>query len=347
MKKMKHYLALDLGAESGRAILGTLQDEKLNLSEEHRFLTGAESVPTFYPDRVPQDLDGDCSLFWDLTRFWSEIKKSIHLAGKKAKIEAVGVDTWGVDFALLDNNGKLIGSPYYYRDSRTNGMMDEAFKRLPRKKIYELTGIQFMPLNTLYQLLAMSFRNDPQYAVADKFLMVPDLFNFWLSGKVFSEFTEATTSQLYNPRKRQWSDEIISGMGFPRHIFPEVIPPGTIIGPLRNSVAIETGTKPLIIAPACHDTGSAVAAVPAEVEDFIWISTGTWSIVGINTPKPIINEESFKYNFTNEGGIEGTYRFSKNVMGLWILQQCRLQWKNEGEEFSYTELTEWAQKANS
>ena len=345
MKKMKHYLALDLGAESGRAILGTLQDEKLNLSEEHRFLTGAESVPTFYPDRVPQDLDGDCSLFWDFTRFWSEIKKSIHLAGKKAKIEAVGVDTWGVDFALLDKNGKLIGSPYYYRDSRTNGMMDEAFKRLPRKKIYELTGIQFMPLNTLYQLLAMSFRNDPQYAVADKFLMVPDLFNFWLSGKVFSEFTEATTSQLLNPFKRQWSDEIISAMGFPRHIFPEIIPPGTIIGPLRNSVAIETGIQPLIIAPACHDTGSAVAAVPADDKDFIWISSGTWSIVGINTPNPIINEESFKYNFTNEGGLEGTYRFSKNVMGLWILQQCRLQWKNEGDEFSYAELTEWASKA--
>lgn len=345
MSEMKQYLALDLGAESGRAILGTLQNGKLSLSEEHRFLTGAESVPTMYPDQVPQGLDGDCSLLWDFTRFWHEIKKSIHLAGKKAKIEAVGVDTWGVDFALLDKKGRLIGAPYNYRDSRTNGMMDEAFKRLPREKIYELTGIQFMPINALYQLLSMSFRNDPQYSVADKFLMVPDLINYWLSGKAVAEFTETTTSQLYDPRKRQWSDEIINAMGFPRHIFPDVVPPGTILGPLRDSVANETGIQPLIITPACHDTGSAVSAVPAEVDDFIWISSGTWSIVGMNSPEPIINAESYKYNFTNEGGIDGSFRFSKNVMGLWVVQQCRQQWINEGKEYSYTELTEWANKA--
>jgi len=342
---MKHYLALDLGAESGRAILGTLQNGKITLSEEHRFLTGAESVPTMYPNQVPQGLDGDCSLLWDFTRFWHEIKKSIHLAGKKAKIEAVGVDTWGVDFALLDKKGRLIGSPYNYRDSRTNGMMDEAFNRLPREKIYESTGIQFMPINALYQLLAMSFRKDPQFSVADKFLMVPDLFNYWLSGKAVAEFTETTTSQLYDTRKRQWSEEIINAMSFPRHIFPEVVPPGTILGPLRTTVANETGIQPLIIAPACHDTGSAVSAVPAEVDDFIWISSGTWSIVGMNSPEPVINADSYKYNFTNEGGLDGSYRFSKNVMGLWVVQQCRQQWINEGKEYSYTELTEWANKA--
>ena len=342
---MKHYLALDLGAESGRAILGTLQDDKLTLSEEHRFLTGAEAVPTFYPDMVPQSLDGDCSLLWDFTRFWHEIKRSIHLAGKKARIEAVGVDTWGVDFALLDKKGNLIGSPYNYRDSRTNGMMDEAYKRLPKEKIYELTGIQFMPLNTLYQLLAMSFRNDPQFPVADKFLMVPDLINYWLSGKAVAEFTDTTTTQLYDPRKRQWSEEIIYAMGFPRHIFPDIVPPGTILGPLRGSVANETGIQPLIITPASHDTGSAVSAVPAEDNDFIWISSGTWSIVGMNSPEPIINADSYKYNFTNEGGLEGSYRFSKNIMGLWVVQQCRQQWIDEGREFSYTELTERASKA--
>lgn len=346
MSEMKHYLALDLGAESGRAMLGTIQGGKLSLSEEHRFLTGAESVPTMYTDLKPQELDSDCSLLWDFTRFWHEIKKSIHLIGKKVKIEAVGLDTWGVDFTLLDKKGMLVGTPYNYRDSRTNGMMEEAYKRLPKERIYELTGIQFMPINALYHLLAMTARNDPQFTVADKFLMVPDLFNYWLSGKAVAEFTETTTSQLYDPRKRQWSDEIIQAMGFPRHIFPEVVSPGTILGPLRDSVADETGAKPLVIAPACHDTGSAVAAVPAEVDDFIWISTGTWSIVGMNTPEPIINESSFKYNFTNEGGIEGTYRFSKNVMGLWVVQQCRQQWINEGKEYSYTELTEWAQKAD-
>lgn len=342
---MKHYLALDLGAESGRAILGTFQNGKLTLSEEHRFITGAESVPTMYPDGVPDDLENDCSLLWDFIRFWSEIKRSIYIAGKKVKIEAIGIDTWGVDFALLDKKGMLIGSPFNYRDSRSNGMMEEAFSRLSRRRIYEKTGIQFMPLNSLYQLLSLTQRNDPQFSIADKFLMVPDLINFWLSGKVFSEFTVATTSQLLDPYKRQWSDEITTAMGFPKRIFPEIIPPGTIIGTLRDSVAVETGIQPLIIAPACHDTGSAVAAVPTENEDFIWISSGTWSIVGMNIPNPIINEESFRYNFTNEGGLEGTYRFSKNVMGLWILQQCKLQWKKEGNEFSYTELTEQASKA--
>lgn len=346
MSLMKHYLALDLGAESGRAILGTIQDGKITLSEEHRFLTGAESVPTMYPDQVPQGVDGDCSLLWDFTRFWHEIKKSIHLVGKKVKIEAVGVDTWGVDFAMLDKNGMLVASPYNYRDSRTNGMMEEAFQRIPKEKIYELTGIQFMPLNSLYQLLALSIRNAPLLAVVDKFLMVPDLINYWLSGKAIAEFTEVTTSQLYNPRTRQWSDEIIKAMGFPRHIFPEVIPPGTILGPLRKSVANETGVQPLIIAPACHDTGAAVSAVPSEVDDFIWISSGTWSIVGMNTPEPIINEASYRYNFSNEGGLDGTYRFSKNVMGLWVVQQCRQQWINEGKEYSYSELTDWAKKAN-
>lgn len=345
MSVMKHYLALDLGAESGRAILGTIQDGKITLSEEHRFLTGAESVPTMYPDQVPKELDSDCSLLWDFTRFWHEIKKSIHLVGKKVKIEAVGVDTWGVDFALLDKNGMLVASPYNYRDSRTNGMMEEAFQRIPKEKIYELTGIQFMPLNSLYQLLALSISNAPLLAVVDKFLMVPDLINYWLSGKAVAEFSEATTSQLYNPRTRQWSDEIIKAMGFPSHIFPEIIPPGTILGPLRKSVANELGIQPLIIAPATHDTGAAVSAVPAEVDDFIWISSGTWSIVGMNVPEPVINELSYKYNFANEGGIAGTYRFSKNVMGLWVVQQCRQQWADEGRELSYTDLTEMAKNS--
>ncbi len=345
MSEMKHYLALDLGAESGRAMLGTIQNGTLTLSEEHRFLTGAESVPTLYTDQKPQELESDCSLLWDFIRFWREIKKSIQVAGKKVKIEAVGLDTWGVDFALLDKRGMLVGSPYNYRDSRTNGMMEEAFKRLPKERIYEITGIQFMPINTLYHLLAMSVRNDPQFSIADRFLMVPDLFNYWLSGKAVAEFTELTTSQMYDAQKRQWSDEIINAMGFPRKIFPKVVSPGTILGPLRDSVAEETGIKPLVIAPACHDTGSAVAAVPAEVDDFIWISTGTWSIVGMNTPQPIINENSFKYNFTNEGGLDGTNCFSRNIMGLWVVQQCRQQWISEGKEFSYTELTDLAQKA--
>jgi rhamnulokinase len=342
---MKHYLTLDLGAESGRAILGTLDKGKLTLSEVHRFLTGPESLPTMYPNKVPDLLEGDTSLVWDFIRFWHEVKEGIRNASKKAKLESIGVDTWGVDFALLDKNGQLLASPYHYRDNRTNGMPEEAFKRLPKEKIYEITGIQFMPLNTLYQLLALSSRNSPVLQIADKFLMVPDLINYWLTGRAVVEFTEATTSQIYDGRKKEWSKEIISAMGFPHHIFPEVVPPGTVLGPMRSSVAAELECNAIVVAPATHDTGAAVAAVPAEADDFIWISSGTWSIVGMNTPEPVINELSYQNNFTNEGGVKGTFSFSKNMTGLWIVQQCRRQWKKEGRDYSYTELTEMAQTA--
>ncbi len=347
MTNPTYYLALDLGAESGRAILGTLEKGKLYLSEEHRFLTGVEPVPTMYPEKISPGLDNDLSLLWDFIRFWSEIKTAIKKVVKQQKkpLAGIGIDTWGVDFALLDRNGLLIASPYNYRDSRTNGMLDEAFRRMPKEKIYECTGIQFMPLNSLFHLLSMVVNNSPLLEIADKFLTVPDLLNYWLTGKAVAEFTEATTTQCYDPRKRNWSDEVLSSMGIPRKIFPEIIPPGTIIGPMRTSVAEELGGNVPIIAPACHDTGSAVAAVPAEVKDFAWISSGTWSIVGINSPEPVINEQSYKFNLTNEGGLDGTFRFSKNVMGLWVVQQCRRQWMDEGKEFSYDELTKMANAA--
>jgi len=341
----KHYLALDLGAESGRAFLGTLDRGKITLSEEHRFLTGPDNMPTMYPENVPDLMESDNSLVWDFIRFWREVKEAIRIASKKVTLEAVGVDTWGVDFALLDRNGLLIASPYNYRDSRTNGMLEEAFRRLPKEKIYEITGIQFMPLNSMVQLLAISSRGSPLLQIADKFLMVPDLINYWLTGRAVAEFTEATTSQIYDPCQNRWSEEIISAMDFPAHIFPQVVSPGTILGPLRRSVAAELGCETMVVAPASHDTGAAVSAVPAENKDFIWISSGTWSIVGMNTPQPVINENSFRYNLTNEGGLDGTFRFSKNVMGLWVVQQCRRQWQSEGKDFSYDELTKMAQQA--
>jgi len=342
---LKNYLALDLGAESGRAILGTLDKGKIHLSEEYRFLTGPVCIPTQYPEEISSLIGGDDSLVWDFIRFWHEIKEGIKLASKKVKLETVGVDTWGVDFALLDKNGLLIANPYHYRDDRTNGMMEEAFKRLPKEKIYNITGIQFMQLNTLYQLLSLSSRNSPLLQIADKILMVPDLINYWLSGKAVAEFTEATTSQCYDSRNGEWSEEIISAMGFPRHLFPEIVPPGTVLGPLRKSVASELDCNVMVVAPATHDTGAAVSAIPAESDDLIWISSGTWSIIGMNTPVPVINELSFQNNFTNEGGVNGTYRFSKNVTGLWIVQQCRHQWQNEGKNYSYSELTEMAHKS--
>ena len=343
----KHYLALDLGAESGRAILGTLTNGRIELSEVHRFLTGPETLPTMYPNLLEAAEGKDTSLVWDFVRFWHEIKASIRKAAKQAKLKSIGVDTWGVDFALLDKKGHLISFPYHYRDSRTNGMMEEAFKRLPRERIYEITGIQFMQLNTLFQLVAMSSKESPLLKTADKLVMVPDLINYWLTGKVAAEFTEATTSQCFDTRNGCWSDEILSAMDIPRHIFPEIIMPGTVLGPMRRSLMEEVGCESIVIEPPTHDTGAAVCAVPARDEHFAWISSGTWSIVGMNSPKPVINEESYKNNFTNEGGIDGSFRFSKNVMGLWIIQQCRQQWKNEGKDYSYSELTDMAAKADA
>lgn len=345
MVSEKHYMALDLGAESGRGILGSLTNGRIQLSEIHRFVTGPENLPTMYPHLPKEKSGSDNSLVWDFVRFWHEIKKSIQQASKKVKLASVGVDTWGVDFALLDKNGQLLFLPYHYRDSRTDDMMEKAFERMSRKKIYEITGIQFMQLNTLYQLLSLSINQSPFLQIADKLVMVPDLINYWLTGRVVAEFTEATTSQIFDTHKGCWSQEIISAMDFPKHIFPKIIPPGTVLGPLRHSVAAELGCETMVVAPPTHDTGSAVCAVPANNKDFIWISSGTWSIVGMNTPEPVINEQSYSFNLTNEGGIDRSFRFSKNVTGMWLIQQCRQQWQREGTDYSYTELTEMAQKA--
>jgi len=342
---IEKLMGLDQGAESGRGLLGTLTQGKIEISEVHRFLTGGDQIPTRYPDLESGNLSRDNSLVWDFVRFWREVKECIHQASRKTKLESVGVDAWGVDSALLDKNGQLLSFPFHYRDSRNDGMMEEAFKRLSRERIYEITGIQFMQINTLCQLLSLSVNDSPILKAADKLVMVPDLINYWLTGRVTAEFTDATTSQIMDARKGCWSEEIIQAMGFPAHIFPEIVMPGTVLGPLRASVAKELGCEVTVVAPPTHDTGSAVAAVPAENDDFIWISSGTWSIVGLNSNEPIINAKSYKANLTNEGGLAGSFRFSKNVMGLWLVQQCRRQWKKEGENLSYTELTEMAQKA--
>ena len=341
----KNYLAIDLGAESGRAILGTLANGRINLTEIHRFTTGPVSLPTKYPaDESQNDLE-DSSLVWDFIRFWQKIMYSIRHVTNERKLTSIGVDSWGVDFALLDKNGQLLSTPFHYRDARTDGMMEKAFERLSRERIYELTGIQFMQLNTLYQLYSLVYHDSPLLQIADKLLMIPDLINYWLTGKAVSEFTEATTSQIFNTRKGQWSKEVIQAMGFPQHIFPEIINPGKIVGPIRNCLSKELGCDLMVVAPPTHDTGSAVAAIPAETEDFIWISSGTWSIIGTNVAKPVINLKSYTANFTNEGGAAGNFRFSKNVTGLWLVQQCRAQWKIEGKDYSYTELTKMATKA--
>ncbi len=339
VSKTLNYLALDLGAESGRAILGRYDGESLSLTEVHRFPNG--------PVRLP-GRGGRHSLHWDVPRLWGEIQRAIALAGQFGTLAGIGLDTWGVDFGLLDRQGRLIGNPYHYRDDRTDGMLEEAFKRVPREQIFAQTGIQFMQINTLYQLLAMVVDESPALQNAATFLTMPDLFNYWLTGRTACEFSNATTTQCYDPRRRTWATPLLEAMSIPAGIFPEVVLPGTVLGRLAPGVIDGTdGAGIPIIAPACHDTGSAVAAVPAIGQSFAWISSGTWSVLGAELPDAVITPESLANNFTNEGGVGGTFRFSKNIMGLWLVQECRRTWVSVGEAHSYDELTHMASDAPS
>jgi rhamnulokinase len=338
MQDLHNLLAIDIGAESGRAMLATLAGKVLSLTEVHRFANG--------PVRLP---DG---IHWDVLRLWADIKDGISAgvaASERAarkKLDGVGLDAWGVDFALLDRQGALLGNPFHYRDARTDGMLVELFKRMPRRTVFEHTGIQFMQINTLYQLLSMVMQKSPLLDIAQTILTIPDLFNYWLTGRITCEFTNATTTQCYDPRKNNWAWAVLEAMEIPSHLFQPVIQPGTIIGPLLPEVGEETGAIGLpVIVPACHDTGSAVVAVPAMGENFAWISSGTWSIMGAETTQPGISPLTLEYNFTNEGGVFGTWRLSKNIIGLWLMQECRRAWAREGENLTYDEITKLAAEA--
>jgi rhamnulokinase len=329
-----NYLAFDLGAESGRAIVGGFDGTRIDLQTIHRFPNG--------PIRVFD------SLYWDTPRLYAEMRHGFdaYVQAYGTSLEGVGLDTWGVDFALLDHDGRLLSMPYNYRDPRTVGMFDAVFARVPRHEVFAQTGIQFMEINTLYQLFAMRMAGDPVLDLAETFLMIPDLFNYWFTGVKRCEFSDATTTQFWDPRRQTWATDLLARLSLPTHILPPVVQPGTVIGELHVSIAQDTGLHGVpVIAPACHDTGSAVAAVPATGEDFAYISSGTWSLMGIETKEPIISEESLAYNFTNEGGVCGTFRFLKNIMGLWLVQQCRATWAQEGEDLSYDEITAMAAEA--
>ncbi len=326
------FVAVDLGAESGRAVLGRFEGERMTLEEVHRF-----------PNRPVRLPDG---LHWDVLRIIGEIKEGLAKAARSPeRIESLGVDAWGVDFALLDRDGSLISNPYHYRDPRTEAMDERAFDRMPKEEIYGVTGIQFLPINTLYQLLAME--GSPLLGTAQTLLLIPDLIGYWLTGEKACEFTIASTTQLCDARSGGWAHDLMEKMGFPTHIFGDIIPPGTELGPLLPEVAEEIGVKEgfRVTAVASHDTASAVVAVPAESENFAYISSGTWSLVGVELPEPAVEPEGMHANFTNEGGFGGTTRFLKNVMGLWIMQECRRSWAREGRDYSYEELTHLAQAA--
>ncbi|HID55583.1 TPA: rhamnulokinase [Candidatus Poribacteria bacterium] len=333
MAKELVFIAFDLGAESGRGVAGLFDGDRLRLEEIHRFPNG------------PVEVMG--SLFWDVLRLFEEIKEALRISARRfGEVESIGLDTWGVDFGLLGRGDVLLANPYHYRDRRTDGMMEEAFRRVPREEIFERTGIQFMQLNTLYQLLAMSVENSPILEMAETLLMMPDLFNFWLTGVKVSEFSIATTTQFYNPKARSWATDLLERMGLPARILPEIVPSGTILGELLPYIRDDVGLKSTrVIAPTCHDTASAVAAVPARGENWLYISSGTWSLMGVEIREPIINEKSLQMNFTNEGGYGGTIRFLKNIMGLWLVQESRRTWARAGEDHSYPELTRMAAEA--
>lgn len=340
MAKTTDYLALDLGAESGRGLLGRFDGDRLTLDEIHRFPNG--------PVRM---LD---TIYWDLPRLFDEMKTALRkvAAIDTSALDGVGIDTWGVDFGLIGRGETLLGNPVHYRDARTDGMLEAAFQRVPRERIYEITGLQFLQFNTLYQLLALRLANSPLFEVAETLLMMPDLFAWLLTGRRAGERTDASTTQLLDPKSGLWSDELCQGLDLPRAILPELIEPGTEIGLLRRSVADEVGISRLsVLAPATHDTGSAVVAVPAVGNstggppDWCYLSSGTWSLLGVEVPRPVINTETLRCNFTNEGGVAGTTRLLKNIMGLWLVQECRRTWARKGHEWSYEDLIVRAEAA--
>jgi rhamnulokinase len=322
----KKLLAFDLGAESGRGVLGLFDGQRLRLEVVHRFGNG--------PVRTLE------TLHWDVLRLHSEMLAALRrCAAEHGGIDSVGVDTWGVDFALLGRNNTLLGNPRHYRDPHTEGVMEEAFARVPRSEVFRQTGLQFMRFNTLFQLLALQRDRSPLLDVAETLLFMPDLFHFFFTGLKFNEFTDASTSQLYDPTAKTWAYGLVKAFGLPQQILGTLVQPGTVLGPLRSSVAAETGLRSVpVVAPASHDTAAAVAAVPAAGTSWAYISSGTWSLMGAELPAPLINDKVQDYNFTNEGGVGGTIRFLKNIMGLWLVQECRRMWERAGQTYTYEEL---------
>jgi len=329
-------LALDLGATGCKAIAGILcEDDTLRMEEICRFPN--------YMVRL------DDSLYWDVLGIWQRIKEAIKAAVKKygAKLVSIGLDTWGVDYALLDSRGELIGNPHTYRDPRTEGLLEEVLGILGKEYIYERTGIQFIRINTLYQLYSMARSRSPQLAAASTFLMIPDLFNYWLTGHKACEYTEASTTQFVDPRVRRWCMDILERLGIPTHIFPEIVAPATPLGSLKSGVAGEVGAprELMVVAPATHDTASAIAAGPFVGEETGYISSGTWSLVGVELREPLINRQAMEFNFTNEGGAFNTITFLRNVQGMWLLEEVRRILAEGGESYTYAELIEAASRA--
>jgi rhamnulokinase len=344
------YVAIDLGAESGRVIVGTLRDDRLQLEEAHRFLHECVWLPT--------------GLHWDITGIWREITAGLRKAAGWAKnngveLVSVGVDTWGVDWALVGKSGELVGLPHAYRDPRNQPAYDEVFGKLGAERIYQTTGIQFMPLNSLYSLYAHHKADPGALSAADSLLFIPDLLHYWLSGERKVEATIASTSQMIDCHTGDWARDMLAAVGLPTNILQPTVPPGTVIGKLRAKLAEETGlpTTLQVVVPATHDTASAVAAVPADMSalrssssgapNWCYLSSGTWSLLGAEIDKPCVSAAAQAASFTNELGVNGTYRFLKNIAGLWLVQECRRDLERHGKTFDYTTLTKNAEAATA
>lgn len=333
----KVYLAVDVGAESGRVMAGLWNGRRLRLEEIHRFANGPVAL-------------GD-SIRWDVMRLWGEIQNGLALAGKRygRKIVSVGADTWGVDFVLLNQQDEILGQPYHYRDARTNGMMARAFKKVSRAEIFAQSGLQFMQLNSLYQLLAWQAHSPGILAAAKTLLFMPDFLHWAMCGAKTVEFTNASTSQFMHPLRRNWSLPLLRKLGLPTHFLPKIVPPGTPLGPLRKTLAERTGLAGVrVVAPPTHDTASAVAGVPTThtgKANWAYISSGTWSLMGVEVNQAALSPRALELNMTNEGGLDGTYRLLKNIMGLWLVQQCKRSFDAAGRQYDYAQLAALAAKA--
>ena len=334
MSQKKVYLAVDLGAGSGRVLAGEFDGSRIELRELNRF----ENTPVELPD----------GWHWNITSLYQNILNGLKIAAKEYGDAAVsvGVDTWGVDYALLDKNGVMLGLPFQYRDSRTDGMMEAAYAKVPKKEIYEATGIQFMFFNSIFQLLSEVEAGGGAIDSAEDLLFIPDLLSYWLSGEKSQERSFVSTTQLYNPVKKDWDFELIEKLGLPKRLFKKISDSGTVLGELRESVRELTGFSSLkVVTVAGHDTASAVAAVPSRDKVPAYISSGTWSLMGLELPEPVISEQSFDDAFTNEIGVNGRVRFLKNICGLWLVQESRRFWQSKGENYEFGELAAMAGEA--
>jgi rhamnulokinase len=327
-------LAFDLGASSGRALTGRIAGRKLEIREIHRF------------PNDPVQVGG--RLHWDILRLFHEIKTGMLKARHEGEggLQSLAIDSWAVDFGLIGRNGELLGNPYHYRDHHTDGIMEELQETIGSEEIFTRTGIQFLPFNTIYQLYAMKKAASPLLESAQSLLMIPDLLRYFLTGEKHSEFTNATTTQLYNPLKQDWDRELLARLGLDDALFQEVLLAGAPAGTLLPSLGRELGLGAIpVTATAEHDTGAAVAAVPADSRDFAYLSCGTWSLMGTEVDEPVLGEQALAMNFTNEGGVGRTYRLLKNIMGLWIIQECRRVWEREGHSISFSGMVEMARQA--